>query len=116
MSGYLGTTRPAVKLINLTGGTIQVYDYCSGDIVTIPPEVQVLPEQPKPIDSDRPCYFVFEQAVANYLEENGRPLDDVAIIYRKASGRDGSIISSLIWGGNHSTVVSLCRTYNRKVI
>ena len=116
MSGYLGTTKPAVKLINLTENTIQVYDYCSGDIVTIPPEVRVIPEQPEPIDSDNPCYYVFEESIANYLEKNGRALNDIAIIYRKASGRNGVIISSLIWGGNHSTAISLCRTYNRKII
>ena len=116
MNGYFKLAKPAVKLINLTENTIQVYDECSGDIVTIPPEVHVLPEHPEPINADKPSYYVFEETTANRLEENGRLLNDVAIIHRKSVGRDGITISSLIWGGNHSTSVGFCRNYNRQLI
>ena len=116
MSKHYRFAKPAVKLINLTENTIQVYDECSGDIVAIPPEVHVLPKQPGPINADKPSYYVFEEATANRLEKNGRLLNDIAIIHRKSVGRDGIIISSLIWGGNHSTSVSFCRTYNRRII
>lgn len=111
MKSYFKTTKPAVKLINLTDGIIQVYDQCTGDVVTLSPEVQVLPEEPAPLDPNQPFYYVFEKAIAKQLEENGRSLEDIAVIHSKSPGRDDSIISVLIWGKDHRTGISFCRTY-----
>ena len=110
MVKYFKTTRPAVRLINLTDDLIQVYDQCSGEIVTIPPEVRVLPKQPEKTTTKEPFYYVFEEAIAKQLEENGRPMEDIAIIHSKAHGRDNSIISILVWGKDHRTGISFCRT------
>ena len=110
MEKLFKVTKQAVRLINLTDSIIQIYDQCTGDIVTIPPEVQVLPERPEEENKDAPFYYVFEKEIAKQLEENGRKMDDIAIIHHKSPGRDNSIISILVWGKDHRTGVLLCRT------
>ena len=104
------TTIPAAKLINLTAKTIQVYDCRSGDVITIPPEVRVLPPQPSSGDISSATYYVLDRKTANSLDAAGRLLDDIAIICHKSPGRDNSLIAILIWGGNQRTGIELYRT------
>ena len=113
MKQQFDNIKPAVKLINLTDATIQVYDQHTGEIVSIPPEVHVLPKKPKPLNQDSPFYYVFEKAIADQLEKNGRSLEDIAIINSKSHGRDDSIISNLVWGNGRHTGVIFCPEYGK---
>lgn len=109
---YYEGIKTAAKLINLTDKTIQVYDKCSGEIVTIHPESRVLPPEPQDEDLMNQYFYVFSKKVANRLKRNGRSLHDIAIIKNRRKGRNDSDITSLVWGEDIGTEIGFCEILN----
>ena len=111
---YYEGIKTAAKLINLTDKTIQVYDKCSGEIVTIHPKSHVLPAQPQNEDLINQYFYVFSKKVANRLKRNGRSLHDIAIIKSRSRGRNNTDITTLVWGENIKTEIGFCEKLNRR--
>lgn len=109
-----GTIRQTASLVNMTNDTIFVYEEVTGAIkeIEIAPSDKELPEEPEFRKKDDRIHYVCEPRIAEEIRRGGRPLSDVAIVRNKSLGRDGKLITRLVWGNNPHIEVRLFNANN----
>lgn len=85
----------ASQIVNLTERAIFLYDNSSGEIIEFVPDGV----WPRPMDrSSWECpkiYYVVDPKKATEIDLSGRSLEDIAVVRRTGTGREGVMISFL---------------------
>lgn len=82
------------QLVNLTGDAIYLYDDASGEIEEFLPVDWF--ENPKLDMHGHPrLYYVVCPSFLERLQEIGRPLDDIVVVFKTGLGRGNALVSYL---------------------
>lgn len=89
------------KLINKTDSTVSVYEQGTGEIVTLKPSLEPLPEQPIVGELSKRAivgYIVSKEEIELAGAIN-RSVDDLCTVISTDAGRDNIPVSRLLWAG-----------------
>lgn len=100
-------SRMAHQIVNLTDAEICVYEETTGNIEHFEPANGVRLDHVLMIRPAEYVYFVVDSMKeAEWLQDFGRSLRDIAVVWRSAKGRGGCLISNLVWAGDPKMKVS----------
>lgn len=105
------TTKFAKQIINLTSREIKVYEESSGNICTLPKGGCEMLHNSF-LQNDRrgvATFYVVERWRLNTVLKTGCRLDDLAIVQAQRVGRNGEIVSYLVWAKNENISIRLRR-------
>ena len=84
--------------INKTSEDVFVYDIRDGNIRRFSPSFLPLSKTPLLPSGEPIVHYIVTPELAKEIKVSGRELDDIAILHGSSAGRDGVMISSLLWG------------------
>lgn len=87
------------EIVNLTESTISMYEESTGTIYKFSP-ISTEEAVFKDLDPAEKQYVVSCDYQAEKVVACGASIDNVAILDKQATGRDGKIISYLVWAKN----------------
>ena len=100
-------SRMAHQIVNLTDSEICVYEESTGIIEHFEPANDVRLDHVLMTCSAEHVYFVVDSMEeAEWLQDFGRSLRDIAVVWKSSKGRGGYLISDLVWAGDPKVKVS----------
>lgn len=98
----------ATRIVNLTKKDLYLYDEFTGEIIHLPHQLLKELRSPK-YDAERgpDVYYVVERDLLSTLRNQGRGLQDLAVVVNYSSGRNNVTISYLGSAENESERVYL---------